>query len=107
MSITLIGTKGALRLDNQDQLWGAQGDALHQGQWQPIATGFPAPEIADLQGKSPFIIASYYLAKRLAEALPAGETLPQEPASFYDGLAVQRYLDAARRSAGESRWVQP
>ena len=107
MSITLIGAKGALRLDNQDQLWGTQGDALHQGQWQPIATGFPAPEIADLQGKSPFIIASYYLAKRLAEALPAGETLPQEPASFYDGLAVQRYLDAARRSAGESRWVQP
>jgi predicted dehydrogenase len=105
MSITLIGAKGALRLDNQDQLWGAQGDALHQGQWQPIATGFPAPEIADLQGKSPFIIASYYLAKRLAEALPAGETLPQEPASFYDGLAVQRYLDAARRSAEESRWV--
>jgi predicted dehydrogenase len=33
MSITLIGAKGALRLDNQDQLWGAQGDALHQGQW--------------------------------------------------------------------------
>ena len=107
MSITLIGTKGALRLDNQDRLWGAQGDGLHQGQWQPIETGFPAADIADLQGKSPFVIASYYLAKRLAEALPAGETLLQEPASFYDGLAVQRYLDAARRSAQEVRWVQP
>lgn len=107
MSVTAIGTKGALRLDNQDRLWGAQGDALHQGQWQPIETDFPAAEIADLQGKSPFIIGSYYLAKRLAEALTAGETLLQEPASFYDGLAVQRYLDAARRSAQEVRWVQP
>ena len=106
MSVTLVGTEGALRLDNQDQLWGAQGQALHQGQWQPIDTGFPSAEIADLQGASPFIIGSYYLAKRLAEAIPAGETLLQEPASFYDGLVVQRAMDAARRSAVEQKWIQ-
>lgn len=106
MSITLVGTQGALRLDNQDQLWGAQGNALHKGQWQPIDTGFPAAEIADLQRASPFAIGSYYLAKRLMEALPAGETLLQEPASFYDGLAVQRAMDAARRSAVEQKWIQ-
>jgi len=106
MNTTIIGTEGALRLDNRDQLWGAQSDDLHQGKWQPIATDFPAGEIADLQGASPFTIGSYYLAKRLAEALPAGETLLQEPASFYDGLAVQRALDAARLSHVEQRWIQ-
>ena len=106
MSITLVGTQGTLRLDHQDQLWGAQGRALHEGQWQPIDTGFPAAELADLQTTSPFAIGSYYLAKRLAEALPAGETLLQEPASFYDGLAIQRAMDAARRSAVEQSWIQ-
>lgn len=106
MSITLIGTQGALRLDNKDQLWGAQGRALHEGQWQLIDTGFPAAELAALQSTSPFAIGSYYLAKRLAEALPAGETLLQEPASFYDGLAIQRAMDAARQSAVTQSWVQ-
>lgn len=106
MSITLIGTQGALRLDNQDQLWGIQGSDLHEGKWQPLTSAFPAAEIADLAGASSFTIGSYYLAKRLAEALSAGETLLQESASFYDGLAVQRALDAARQSAAEQRWIQ-
>jgi predicted dehydrogenase len=106
MSVTLIGTQGALRLDNKDQLWGAQGEELHQGKWQPLATTFPEAEIADLSGSSPFTIGSYYLAKRLAQALAAGETAIPEPASFYDGLVIQRALDAARRSYAEQRWVQ-
>lgn len=106
MNTTIIGTEGALRLDNRDQLWGAQGNDLHQGKWQPLTSEFLPAELADLQGASPFTIGSYYLAKRLAEALPAGETLLQEPASFYDGLVVQRALDAARRSYTEQRWVQ-
>ncbi len=105
MSVTVIGTQGALRLDNQDQLWGAQGDALHQGQWQPIETGFPTTEIHDLRGASPFVIGTYYLAQRLAQALPANETLLNEAASFYDGLVVQRALDAARHSHATQSWV--
>jgi len=106
LTLTVVGTEGALRLDNMDQLWGAQGDALHKGKWQPIATGFPDAEIADLHSASPFAIGSYYLAKRLAEALPANETLLNEAASFYDGLVVQRALDAARSSYAQQSWVQ-
>ncbi|MBX3012371.1 MAG: Gfo/Idh/MocA family oxidoreductase [Caldilineaceae bacterium] len=105
MSITIIGTQGALRLDNRDQLWGAQGSDLHEGKWQPIASELPT-ELADRHGASPFTIGSYYLAKLLADALPEGRVLLQEPASFYDGLAVQRALDAARQSAREQRWIQ-
>ncbi len=106
LTVTAIGTQGALRLDNTDQLWGAQGDDLHQGKWQPIATGFPEAAISDLRGISPFAVGTYYLAKRLAEALPANETLLNEAASFYDGLVVQRALDAARRSYAQQSWVQ-
>ncbi len=106
LTVTVVGTQGTLRLDNKDQLWGAQGDELHQGRWQPIATGFPEATISDLDGASPFAVGSYYLAKRLAEVLPANETLLTEAASFYDGLVVQRALDAARRSHTEQSWVQ-
>jgi len=106
MNITVIGTQGALWLDNRDGLWSAQGNNLHQGKWQPLTTGFPEAEITDLSGASPFTIGSYYLAQRLAAALPAGEVLLEEPASFYDGLVVQRALDAARRSHAEQGWVQ-
>ncbi|MEZ4868705.1 MAG: Gfo/Idh/MocA family oxidoreductase [Caldilineaceae bacterium] len=102
----VVGTRGALRLDQQERLWGAQGDDLHRDQWQLLETDFPNGEIADLIDGSPFTVGAYYLALRLAQALPAGETQLDEAASFYDGLVVQRALDAARRSHQEKIWVQ-
>ena len=42
----------------------------------------------------------------LEDALPAGETILPDAASFYDGLAVQRMLDAARKSHVEQTWVR-
>jgi len=108
MSILVVGTKGALRLDNQDQLWGAQGADLHQGNWQPIEADPLDPVLGEYRQLhySPFVIGTYYLAKRVASALTAGETIIEEAASFYDGLVVQRMLDAARRSHQEQQWVQ-
>ncbi len=107
MSILAVGSKGALKLDHQDQLWGAQGEALWQGEWQQIALEPLAPALADYQGAahSPFIIGTFYLAQRVATSLAAGETFIEEAASFYDGLVVQRMLDAARQSHQERRWV--
>lgn len=106
MNTLAVGNKGALRLDNEDQLWGAQGDAFHRGDWQRVETDFPAAEITDLAGQNPFAIGTYYLGKRLAEALPAEEYFLEEAASFYDGLVVQRMLDAARKSHSEQIWVE-
>jgi len=108
MSIQAVGTKGALRIDNRDQLWGAQGEDLHKGNWQPIDV---APLDAALaahstMSHSPFIIGSFYLAQRVAAALAAGEPIIEEAASFYDGLVVQRMLDAARRSQREQMWIE-
>jgi predicted dehydrogenase len=100
-----VGTQGALKLDSQDQLWGAQGEDLVKGNWQPIVTEFPQSLPADVPATSAFPVGTYYLAQTLAQALPAGETILPEAASFYDGLAVQRALDAARRSQREQMWV--
>lgn len=108
MSILAVGTHGALRLDNEDKLWGAQGEDLYKGNWQPIALD-PLPQtIAEYSAvnHSPFVIGTFFLAQRVAAALAAGETIIEEAASFYDGLIVQRMLDAARQSHATQAWVE-
>lgn len=103
--ITMLGTRGALWLDSNDRLWGVQGDDLIKGNWQPIETGYPAELPATVPADQPFHVGTYYLGRVLAESLPQGETILPEAASFYDGLAVQRALDAARRSQREQQWI--
>lgn len=107
MSILVVGNHGALRLDSQDRLWGLQGADLHGGEWQPLPVEPLAAELTDYAqvAHSPFVIGSFYLARRVAAALSAGESIIEEAASFYDGLVVQRLLDAARLSNRERRWV--
>ncbi len=104
MSILVVGTKGALRLDNQDQLWGMRGGNFPSGEWEAIRVRQTAANLAELPNQSPFTIGSLYLAQTLAMSLPMGEVLLDEAASFYDGLVVQRALDAARRSAQSGVW---
>jgi predicted dehydrogenase len=41
----------------------------------------------------------------VAENLSQGKISAPDAASFYDGLAVQRALDAARHSHREQAWV--
>lgn len=103
--VTVVGAKGALRLDGQDRLWGVQGEELHSGDWQLIETGYPLELPDGVPANQPFAAGSYFLALVLADALPRGETLIDDAASFYDGLAVQRALDAARESHREQTWV--
>ena len=104
MSILVVGTNGALRLDNQDQLWGMQGDS------SPTASGsrsghairrrrWPNCPTADR-----LRWARYFLAQTLAMSLPMGETMLDDAASFYDGLVVQRAMDAARRAHANGTW---
>ncbi len=93
-----------MRLDNQDQLWGMRGGNFPSGEWEAIRVRQTAANLAELPNQSPFTIGSLYLAQTLAMSLPMGEVLLDEAASFYDGLVVQRALDAARRSAQLGVW---
>jgi hypothetical protein len=91
-------------LDAQDRLWGARGEDLSKGNWQLIETGFLEQLPDGVSGSQPYAVGAFYLAQALA-ALPADKAILPEAASFYDGLAVQRALDAARRSHREQIWV--
>lgn len=104
MTIDVVGTTGALRLDNQDQLWGLQGPAMQEGLWQPIRVKYPGLNREDLPARSSFAVGSFYLAQTLAGSLAMGEHVVGDAASFYDGLVVQRTLDAARRAHAEKNW---
>jgi len=103
MSILVVGTDGALMLDNQDQLFGMKG-AYPGGSWEPIRARQAPPPVEGLPNQGPFTIGAYYLAQTLALSLPMGETMLNDAASFYDGLVVQRVLDAARRAHASKSW---
>ncbi len=101
----VVGSEGALRLDNRDRLWILHGEHYPQGEWEEV---LPAQPLVDLTGLPPgntFAVGSVYLAQALAAALPQGETTLTDAASFYDGLVVQRQLDAVRRSHHERTWI--
>lgn len=103
MSILVVGSEGALRLDNKDQLWGMRGE-YPGGQWEAIRPRHAPANLEGLPGTGSFTVGTLYLAQTLAMSLPMGETLLAEAASFYDGLVVQRALDAARRAHQQSVW---
>lgn len=103
MSILVVGGEGALMLDNQDQLFGMKGD-YPGGKWEPIRPKQAMPPTESLPNQGAFTVGTYYLAQTLAMSLPMGETLLDDAASFYDGLVVQRVMDAARRTHQNKTW---
>ena len=112
MTIRVTGTEGALLLDNQDRLWGMKGSKFPGNDWEEINNDRNEAVMTQLAAinpaapmVSPFTVGSYYLGKALAAALQQGDTNFVEAASLYDGLVVQRSIDAARRSANEQSWV--
>ena len=112
MSILVVGTDGAVRLDNQDQLWGMCGagypgaEASGAAVWEPVRLRHAPANLSELPNQRPFAVGSLYLAQMLAMSLPMGEVLPADAASFYDGLSVQRALDAARAAHQAGTWVR-
>lgn len=107
MTLEAYGSRGALKLDNQDQLWQMEGEAMQAGEWQPVRVMTPnSGLIAQLPNQGPFAVGSLFLAQTLATSLPMGETTLPDAASFYDGLVVQRMLDAARRAHAERVWIE-
>lgn len=99
-SLTFHGEDGGLRLQGEDLLRCERG-----GDWKTEVRG----ERLDVPGNSPggpFGTGTVYLGRALKAALHDGEKSALSPgATFADGLAQQRVLDAARRShAAGGRW---
>ncbi len=105
MSVNMVGTDGALKIDNEDRLWGLNSAEYPRGEWQELTVADESTELS-LPSRSPFTIGCYYLAKAIKSALSNGQTVVPDAATFYDGFVVQRALDAARRSHREQIWVR-
>jgi predicted dehydrogenase len=100
----LTGSDGALKLDSEDRLWVQRGSAYPGDEWEAVRPRYTGEDLSSLPSPGPFAVGSYYLAQTLSTMLPMGDTALPEAASFYDGLVVQRVLDAVRRSAAEGKW---
>ncbi len=98
----IFGSKGTLVLSNNDErlLFAKAG-----GDFEDITVDDPN---ASLEGLNPGIwnVSVLALMQELTAAIREGRT-PQRGATFLDGLANQKVLDAVRVSGTERRWVRP
>src|SRR5205823_740904 len=99
-TLTIHGERGAFRLAGEELLF-----ASPRGAFARIAGG----DLANRPGNSPggaFGTGTYLLGLALRRALDDGDrSALAHAATFEDGLAQQRVLDAARRSHGAGgRW---
>jgi predicted dehydrogenase len=104
MSILVVGTEGALKVDYEDRLWGQKFGSGHDS-WQELTVADETVGLA-LPNRRAFTIGCYYMGKALNESLSRGQTIIPDAATFYDGLVIQRILDAARRSHRERSWIR-
>lgn len=100
-TLTVHGEEGALRLAGEELLFAKRGAAAF--------TRIAGDELAERPGNSAggaFGSGTLILAHALRRAIDDGDRHALAPAAtFVDGLAQQRVLDAARRSAAaEGRW---
>jgi len=98
----IFGSRGTLTLSNGDErlLFARAGE-----DFQDITVSDPN---ADLPGVNAGIwnVSVVALMQELASAISEGRK-PSRGATFVDGLANQRVLDAVRISGAERRWVRP
>jgi predicted dehydrogenase len=98
--IEVWGDEGMLVLDETERLWGAaRGQTLAELTERESATPPPGLEYAPLWGLSFIRLVDHLVAATLDRA-------PVAPAAtFQDGLAVQRVLDAVRQGASQA-WIR-
>ncbi|HKP35493.1 MAG TPA: Gfo/Idh/MocA family oxidoreductase [Pyrinomonadaceae bacterium] len=100
-SIEFFGTRGALKVDGNGNVWKAQtGD----GDWTSVETdrGELAPGMAEGSWSRGFTAFS----KKIVTALHEGRTTVEGAATFADGYRTQLVLDAARRADEEGSWAK-
>jgi predicted dehydrogenase len=97
--IEVWGDEGYLLLDAEDRLWGArQGKALADLTEPETLKPAPGMEYVSLWGVS-FVRLADHLISAVLDGAPVAPA-----ATFQDGLAVQRVLDAVRRTT-RTGWV--
>ena len=121
-SLEVVGSLKTIRLDGAGKLWEiANGEAkggrslVDAPRWRQHEPMLPWDELV-LQEKikfSPlavhgiFAVGFAFLAHRIVKALKSGDPVVlQDAASFRDGLAIQKVMQAALDSDREKRWMK-
>jgi predicted dehydrogenase len=99
--LTIHGERGAMRFIGEEVLL-----SQNREPFTTMAGGAMSARPGNSQGGA-FGSGTLHLGHALRAALDEGTRDALAPAAtFVDGLAQQRVLDAARRSAREGRWVE-
>jgi len=91
--IEFFGTEGAIKVEHRGDAYIAEAG---EEDWQEIEVelGIPLPNVADTGFSRGFMD----FAPKIVEAIIQGKTEIEYAATFNDGVAVQKVLDAARKS---------
>jgi predicted dehydrogenase len=101
--LQLTGSEGALRLVDGERLYaGKHGAALEEVVVEP---GRPTAASYGMEDHGIFARCLPLYLRDLVQAVSAGRTTLDQAATFTDGLAVQRILDAARSSSAKGGWT--
>jgi len=105
--VVVAGEAGLLRAVGGRALF----EGPHEGALRAVETPPPTPDgprdDLGMPANSPFALGLPGFLRDVVEAVRAGRTEIAEAATFADGLAVQRVLDAARRSSdGGGAWEE-
>jgi predicted dehydrogenase len=98
--VELFGSAGALRIEDGGELFFAD---VRNGEWEPIECDLGG--VAEGMSVGGWSRGFLNLAEKIVDALRDGKIAVESAATFEDGLAVQRVLDAARISNSEQRVV--
>ena len=91
--IEFHGTEGAMRIEDRGEIFIAK-----QGETDWTEIEIEPTKMAEGMPDTGFPIGFMHFAPKIVDAIAKGETSIEHAATFTDGLAVQRVLDAARES---------
>jgi predicted dehydrogenase len=101
-NITVVGSKGTLVLDDDENLLVAQG---FNHQFEDMSLADRARDIPYLPDNI-WARSFYHLAREAVQAVRENRTEIPHAATFSDGLRCQEVMDAIKLSHAEQRWVE-
>lgn len=99
--LEFFGTEGAMRIDGNGELFVAKNN---ETDWTHIETNLGT--LVDGIPDSGFSRGFMFLAPKMVDAIATGSNHVDQAATFDDGLAVQKVLDAARESNASDRQIE-
>jgi predicted dehydrogenase len=101
-NITVVGGKGTLVLDGDENLSGALG---FNHPFEEMSLADRAREVSWLPDNI-WARSFYHLARETVQALHEKRTEIPHAATFSDGLRCQEVIDAIRQSHAEQKWIE-